>query len=1690
MPIQWKPINADDVEPTTEQLTSWRPPTLSEIQAREKTSQQIIDNLLGGKPVGGFTFDPKRYTEEGEKIYPKRSGWKKTMDFGGLVVAQSEKNLADAWNFTTEFIVRESPSVLLGDRDNDMLQGALEAISQTPEEEAVTKKFEIGQEKVDRWVREYKFEYDYMKEKGSIIQDNMFFLPNLTQKAVEATEMMVEANQPDWYKDKDWENMSLQQKFSSEGIMKTLYATSNGLLASLATMLVTRGATGGTLLGTSIIGASTAEDIKNSAILHGVDRSEANRLGLAGGLPVMLLEKLGWDNILGNTLLKKWGVSFFSKILGKRVGAGVSGTLTATAIETATEVTQEEVQMFAESAFRDIGLDERKTRDIMAGFGGFLNGLFVGGGTISFNTMTANPDGIQTMTTEQIISHEMNSKPALRQMVDTGMDRSFEGEVLSDDFANGVIDDVEIQVGYYNGKHKVEVMENFEALRNQKYRSLRDLVHAVNQSLPKRVDLASRKLYVEQAFQRAIVLSDESDPDVIAGAFVKGEEDSKVLGVQIKKAPTVYAPNPNALPVSKIMDVPRPQQAELEDMAVQNSVPAVIQGIQMADAIVGDNTTTEEYQAYIRDHKLEGLEFKKEMVDAKMLMKMNQDNKSKDKYSDSPILAVDHNGQVISGYNILVDTVQAGNTKVAVYASKPIEGADLSQYPRTAMEESKMAQLDYTREQEARQRNEQEVQLEQEIEGARKALEELVYTDSQRELDYQNFKKLAKKKPAVLDASTDFEGMRIMFKDENLDQSIANSATDVTNDELLDMFKERFNTEMELRELSKQKTPSELAKLQTIKAEKVIRKATVRGEKEKQKVIKMTEKTALKNKLRTLLRGIREGQKMTKEQIKEVQSKLVAIIKESGIEAKDQAKFLSVVKNTQTQAQLAKLLPKLEQRLGDLTDTKLKNQLDKQIKRELKGIKPKKIGSKRVAKYSYEENKFLESIRSMNGYNQEKAQEELEKLPTEGLTEQEVISARFLSLKANGKQSSVQLYDSVLADIQTIKAIGEQSKSEEDFNKKLERAKEVDKVSKEIDRMKGDQDSLITKMENTYRLGFTNIYSIMNSIVGKKLAKELDPTVSENRKDTAIYYKTREIIDNAKRIFGSDSNHDMTKRINDMAEAKHKIIDSGGRSIDISTMELIDMYNSVKNELLNERYDNEFGADQVNSLLANMTVEETNFADMLMDTVQEYKDVLNDRTIEITGRDMGSVDNYWMATSKTKPDFYDDIKMQGETVGATKNRVMNAKVVPVPTNAWIKSLKHITEAEHVNHLSRSYENLKRTFSDENVKYQIVEKFGQKVYDSMMNHIEYISLNKTIQQTDAIANVYGKALNNWVRAKIASPTIFVRQLGSILNYTEDMKTGEWGKYFVKGISSPQATFEFMWENVPFLRARYNRGFNEAMKEAMTGANGLKQNMGSFANAITSLTRSGDVTAIIYGGYPVIQAELVKGKSMQEAVDEFERRTLQAQQYGGSTGLSHFQNQPNAFAKTLLRFKNTLNQYLRKQADAVISYRNKDISAGHLAKTTAIYTVLNPMLYVSLGWAVNTAFKGAFGAYDPDDDEIREDIMMQLAINPFQAIPILDGISEYVYRRLRGRKTYGVFSTPMLDEVETAFFKISKQEPTFLDIIEALSALQEPVTGIPTQTILRYYKYTQPDSGKSKKGKATDDDEIIRARFNMN
>lgn len=109
-------------------------------------------------------------------------------------------------------------------------------------------------------------------------------------------------------------------------------------------------------------------------------------------------------------------------------------------------------------------------------------------------------------------------------------------------------------------------------------------------------------------------------------------------------------------------------------------------------------------------------------------------------------------------------------------------------------------------------------------------------------------------------------------------------------------------------------------------------------------------------------KGMKEGVRLTKQNIKEVQNQLTGLIRSSDMSLNDKAKFITSIKNIQTQQQLENALPDLQRRIAEFTEKDFKASAQKRLERLTKQALPKKGGKNPQGKFTADIQDSLESV--------------------------------------------------------------------------------------------------------------------------------------------------------------------------------------------------------------------------------------------------------------------------------------------------------------------------------------------------------------------------------------------------------------------------------------------------------------------------------------------------------------------------------------------------------------------------------------------------------------------------------------------------------------------------------------------------------------------------------------------------------
>lgn len=829
----------------------------------------------------------------------------------------------------------------------------------------------------------------------------------------------------------------------------------------------------------------------------------------------------------------------------------------------------------------------------------------------------------------------------------------------------------------------------------------------------------------------------------------------------------------------------------------------------------------------------------------------------------------------------------------------------------------------------------------------------------------------------------------------------------------------------------------------------------------------------LKSVLSAFEEGVKQGKKITKAEIKNVQSALVDFIKKSDIPQTERGVFLTIVKNIQTIEQLEKAIPKIEEKIDKILEKSEQKELIKKIKKEL-DIKPEfRQGAIKKGRYDYSTNQLIKEAKSILKLNQEKAQEGLYNTPLtdELVSFQDKFLRKLLSYKANGVKSSNVLLREVLSDIKRIKEIGRKSKSAKEFEKEIDKNENINEVKNSVQKT----NKILPKWTfDRYNNIIGNFYDVFWMLGGKNLAEKYDAGNEQQNKANAIYKTRNKVITKSSEILGIKKSeflqkmYDMTQKIEDVTLARED-----GLVINPSKLQLIDMYLMMKNAETAELIDKNYGYTEVNNLiLENLTEEELNFANYMQSELQPYGELLNEMSIKMNGVELSLINNYWMRTSEKQKDInvFNQYKRDSQVPSALKQRALS--VVPVPRNAWAKFNYNIEQAEHLKYLGEMYQELDQIFSDPILRQEIENKHGRKLLRLIDEKIKDISLNRKTQFISEYEKMTEQMLARWVAVQVASETVFAKQLISAPIYVTKMPVKDFVKYFTEGVSKPRETAKFMKNNIPMINERYEKGFDDAVEKAIRELESTSFYDKHIAKKLLSFTKTGDIGAIIYGGYAYVKYLEAQGKSMKEINQDFQKFSLRTQQSRHTATLSETQK-----ARSLSffsRFKNTPNQYLRLIVNSYVGFRRGEIPFDEFAKTITMILFIQSALFKG----TEVAFKALYNTIkslisgeekeELDKMEVFYNWINQMLTTPFNAVPFAGDLAKYGLRSAEGLYPFEPLNTMMIGDLNKSVkgFTSKAKNEDLASVLYYAMTLQEPIAGFPVKKI---YKLTDIGTG---------------------
>lgn len=743
-----------------------------------------------------------------------------------------------------------------------------------------------------------------------------------------------------------------------------------------------------------------------------------------------------------------------------------------------------------------------------------------------------------------------------------------------------------------------------------------------------------------------------------------------------------------------------------------------------------------------------------------------------------------------------------------------------------------------------------------------------------------------------------------------------------------------------------------------------------------------------------------------------------------------------------------------------MEDINLRRNLEREIHKELQGTKNVKKNGRSVGKYDYKTNKLFEELRDLDRLSPEKANElrlELGKFSTaedNGLSFKDKLINKFLSYKAGGRtfadtELMKELYDSILK----IKLAGKSAKSELDLMEKLDETKDVEELIN-IVQGKKEAGSLI----KNYIDKVANLESTLNAIFNKDIKERYGSEIlyAETQAQAWQHQQKQKFEKEVAKIYGLPE-WCWDKKILEYLGEKHKYTeirrkyDEKGellktRNVDrtLTKMDIIQAYIWSKNEVLEKRLMNQFGEDTLNAMFDELSLEDVKFAEAMMNLAQSFYPLVNKAFINKYGLDLPRVSCYFPSTPErgSEVDLYNDYSSKSMNNSFTKARAQSETQAMDFHNPVATLYNHIDGVSKFVFMSDSLDKANIRFKDLDLKRVIINKFGEDAYRTLEQALMNVTYKKEAPVFNGMNKIIDNMVGNWIQANVAvKPIVGLKQLLSANNYAVDMPYMTWQAGFLKALANPKETIDYMM-SIPYLKARFEGNFSNEFLKAQIENSAFAMSK-KLKDACTMFVKIGDIGAIIFGGKPYIDY-LIKEKGMteQEAIKQFILSTNRSQQSSAISSLSNFQVNMtrNPMGKLFIAFKNSPQQYIRMCGDAIVSVANGDMSKTQCAKMLFQYGYLQPFFY-----AVATSGSLLTYLFTGDDDDLIKDATISIFNFGSDALPIIGDIYKYALNRMVYKEKYLPQTTPLLGDIQQEINRISKDDVSLADYLEAIGYL---------------------------------------------
>lgn len=742
-----------------------------------------------------------------------------------------------------------------------------------------------------------------------------------------------------------------------------------------------------------------------------------------------------------------------------------------------------------------------------------------------------------------------------------------------------------------------------------------------------------------------------------------------------------------------------------------------------------------------------------------------------------------------------------------------------------------------------------------------------------------------------------------------------------------------------------------------------------------------------------------------------------------------------------------------------MEDVAYRRKLEREIHKELQGTKNIRKSGRSVGKYDYKTNKLFEELRSLDRLSPEQANElrldagKFASAEEKGLSFKDKLVMNFLSYKAGGRTYAntdlmKELYDAIVK----IKLVGKSAKSELELMEQLDETKDVEELIDIVTKKKKAK-TITTFYHDAFANLETAVNLIFNKDIKEKYASEIlhDSTVS-----TAWAWEQKQKVqDEIAEIYNLPKWNWDRQIIKYLAE-KHTFdeirrkYDEKGELLktrviprELSKMDIINIYIQSMNEVGEKRLKNQFGQETLDTILDEMSLEDVKLAEVLLRTVQSFYDMINKTYIKKYGLDLPKVSNYFPFTPERISDVETFNEYSAQSYSFTKSRA-NSELIPMDFHNPLQIVfNHIDSVAKFCFMSDGIDKANKVFKNADLKRAIINKYGDSAYKTLEQQL----LNITNRKQNAIHNGLDKITenlaSNWISANVmVKVSTGVKQLLSACNYSTEMPYATWVKGYLKALSKPKETIDYMMK-IPYLKARFHGGYsNEALKQFVDNAKVAQ--IKSLKNFLALNIKLGDMGAIVFGGKPYIDYLInEKGLTETEAIKQFVLSTNRTQQSGEIASLSNYQVSwsRSPILRVLTAYRNSQQQYVRMCGDALVSVANGEMSKEQCAKIIFNFAFLQPFMFevATTGSLLRMILTG-------DDDDFWNDVKKSIFNLGADSLAFLGEAWRYaVSITIAGGKKKQNAELPMYSDIIREINRLSKEDIELSDFLKFLGTV---------------------------------------------